>query len=154
MQYSWFYHILSLQTMPGSYLIFQAFLFLDLTARYVKVGPMKTFNTGTVAIFILYTLVFLCGTIGNALVIKYNISSSTTKRNGSKFVVVLAIVDLISSIWVPFVEVNRILFYRPYIRDSHWPYGKIPCYVLNGYFYGMFYSSAWLLVAVGIERIR
>ena len=133
-------------------------MFIDLTAKHVKVGLPMTLHAAKSTIVIFYTIVFICGTVGNALVIRNYASSSTSGQNGAKFVIVLAIIDLISSVWVPFVEVNKILFFRPYVRIietySHWPYGKIPCYVLHGSFNMMFFASAWLLVAIGIERMR
>ena len=64
----------------------------------------------------LYTLIFTSGTIGNAVVIKSFLRAPD--QPGSRFVVGLACVDIISSISVPFYNIIGIMYKYHHCRIS------------------------------------
>ena len=101
---------------------------------------------------ILFSFVFLSGTLGNAFVMKSFAFGSESERAGSRFVIVLAAVDVLTSIWVPFHKITRVLFYFSPIY--HWPYGKGSCGIIRSLYKSTFYASAWLLVAISLEKAR
>ena len=98
----------------------------------------------------MYIAVFLVGTVGNAMVIQTFYANQD--QPGSRFVLILAIVDVITCIWTPVIEIGRIVN-----NISHyaflWPFGKVACY-LQSFHVSLFFSSAWLLVAICLERMR
>ena len=111
----------------------------------------KPYTTREIVSLTVYAFVFLSGTIGNGLVIKLFL----TKVNipGSRFVIVLAGVDLLASIWVPLYFISTLVFT---FHDTllHCPFGNVGCRVIKIWYSSMVYASAWLLVAICIERVR
>ena len=98
----------------------------------------------------LNVLVFLIGTIGNGLLIR----TFYVNRDepGSRFVLILAIVDLITSVWIPVMAIGQIMH-----KVSHhtlWPFGKVGCYILKPFYFSLFIMSVWLLLAICLERVR
>ena len=107
------------------------------------VGP----HYHTAAWITVYGLIFITGTIGNGIVIKSFLAKSA--QPGCRFVVALALVDLISSIWIPLINIVLALY-----KSVHWPLGKICCYILRPFGISFMFASAWLLVAISLERAR
>ena len=105
-----------------------------------------------IATIVLFSFVFLSGTCGNAFVIKSFATGRQSERAGSRFVIILAAVDIVASIWVPFYTITRVLFYFSPIY--HWPHGKLSCTIIRPLYRSTFYASAWLLVAISLERTR
>ena len=99
----------------------------------------------------LYSLAILIGTVGNVLVIKFFATGDASNHPGSMFVIVLAVVDFISSIWVPLLQITRIS-YDAY-HSSAWPLGETACRILR--LYPLFqYATSWLLLTISLERLR
>ena len=101
---------------------------------------------------VLFSFVFLSGSCGNAFVMRSFAFGSESEKAGSGFVTILAAVDVVSSVWVPFHTMTRVLFYFSPI--NHWPYGKASCGIIRSLYKSTFYASAWLLVAISLERAR
>ena len=98
-----------------------------------------------------YSLLILLGTVGNVLVVNYFAFGNASDRPGSRFVVILAVVDFVSSIWVPVQFILRTLYRSLTLR--HWPFGKALCHI--GLYYPILFSiTPWLLVAISVERAR
>ena len=121
---------------------------LDLEEKPVNfkisfVGP----HYKTAAWITIYGFIFIAGTIGNWLVIKSFLTKSA--QPGCRFVVALALVDFISSIWIPLLNIVLALY-----KSGHWPLGKICCYILRPFDISFMLASAWLLVAISLERAR
>ena len=101
-------------------------------------------------LLLLNAFIFLTGTIGNGVLIKKFYSNSV--QAGSRFVLVLAVVDFITSIWIPLTMTGGIIINTiPY--STLWPFGKEACY-FNTFQNALFYASSWLLVAICVERMR
>ena len=107
----------------------------------------KPFRDMEISQLCIYPLNMLVGTIGNALVIRYFTSTDVSVRPGSRFVVVLAVIDFVTSIIIPGKSTIRILY------DPHWPLGGVAC--LIAYFSPLLlYTTPWLLLAISLERAR
>ena len=126
---------------------FLNFVFLDL--EVIPIGyPFyrRPYNAHDVSQLSLYTFVFVSGTIGNAIVIRSFIGASD--QPGSRFVVALATIDFLASVYVPFCNVMTI------ISDGHWFLGEVGCFILRPWLESSFSASAWILVAISLERAR
>ena len=99
-----------------------------------------------------YSINILLGTIGNALVIKHFASSDGLQRPASRFVIILAGVDFLSSIWIPGYIITRKLYFFPPGIPS-WPFGEYFCRIAKFYPF-LFYATSWLLLAISLERAR
>ena len=108
------------------------------------------FTQAEVLLLFMYVLVFLIGTVGNGVVIK--IFYDNRDQPGSRCVLMLAIVDCISSIWIPVTMIGQIVSKISDYLDA-WPFGKVMCY-LRPFMLSLLAASAWLLVAICLERIR
>ena len=100
------------------------------------------------------SVILLVGTFGNGLVIKSFASGDASKHPGSRFVIVLAFVDIISSIWNPttIVIVDVVYFFSD-ADIAVWPLGELACKI--DFFRPLLdYSTAWLLLAISLERAR
>ena len=99
----------------------------------------------------LLSLTFPIGTIGNLLVMWYFALENKVIRPGSRFVIVLAFIDFISSIWIPSIHIIEPLYKISGIR--HWPFGEVTCRIrfLSS---SMSYITSWLLLAISLERTR
>ena len=98
------------------------------------------------------SVVILIGTIGNVLVIKYFASGNGSSRPGSRFVIALAVVDIIQSIWTP----SYIIFWKLHTFTgtiTYWTIGETTCR-LSGFHPLLWYATSFLLFAVSIERAR
>ena len=101
-----------------------------------------------------YSFVIVTGTIGNGWVIKMIYKDGTNP--GSRFIIALALVDMISSIWVPFLWIHWIIyeFQGDQTTLIHWPYGKSLCLIMWPWFPSVLFASAWLLFCISLERTR
>ena len=95
----------------------------------------------------LYAFIFVTGTLGNGLVVKSFLQ--TPDQPGSRFVIALAVVDCISSVWIPSLSVLDIVY-----DHQHWPLGEAACMLLRPWATSLVYASAWLLVTISFERAR
>ena len=95
----------------------------------------------------LYAFICATGTFGNGMIVNSFLQS--INKPGSRFVIALAALDLISSIWIPSLSVLDIVYDR-----DHWPLGKAACVILRPWVSSAVYASAWLLVAISMERGR
>ena len=124
---------------------------LDQSHTYKRVNYQlsfrKAYDGNQITLISICLLIFLAGTIGNVIVIKLFIQS--TDQPGSRLVVALAVIDLICSVLVP---LNNIVE-NVYGRD-HWPLGKAGCLTIKPWMSSTFYGSAWMLVAISLERVR
>ena len=110
-------------------------------------GPFTSFQYFLLS---LYAFVILVGTVGNGMVIKTFYENRD--QPGSRYVLVLAFVDFITSIWIPVMMIGLIVVQiSDYIHL--WPFGKVLCY-LRPFGFSFFVVSSWLLVAICLERMR
>ena len=118
----------------------------------ITLGARPPFKPLEILEFSIISLEFFIGTIGNALVIRTFVSPDALNRPGSKFIIVLACVDFLSSLWIPFLNIiDRLYDFKHF---NHWPFSELSCRVLLAFYPFLFYSNAWLLVAVSLERAR
>ena len=125
--------------------------YFDLEQEYLPIlydlSFRSPFTSMEITQLVLYAFVFISGTTGNLLVIKYFLRSPD--QPGSRFVISLALIDLIASILVP-IRNSIIIIYE----FQHWPLGQIGCYMLWPWTECTLFASAWLLVAISLERVR
>ena len=110
----------------------------------------EPFTRTEIFVLFMYVFVFLIGTVGNGMVIR--IFYVNGDQLGSRYVLVLAFVDLITSIWIP-ANMVGIIVNKISDSNSPWPFGKVICY-LRPFHFSLFAASAWLLVAICLERVR
>ena len=84
--------------------------------------------------------------------IKHFATSDGLQRPGSRFVIILAGVDFVTSIWIPSYVITDIIYFFP-PEDPTWPFGKYSCYFALFYPF-LFYTTSWLLLAISLERAR
>ena len=100
-------------------------------------------------LYLLYTLVFLVGVVGNGLVC-YVLGVKKKRRNsGDIFVISLAITDFLSSIIIPLVMVHDVM-----TDLEMWCLGKIGCLVLPAVSPATVTASCWFLVLIALDRYR
>ena len=117
----------------------------------LSLSARKPFEIREIIEICLYSLTILVGTVGNALVMKHFASANVSGRPGSRFVIVLAGVDFLSSIWIPCFFIVRLM----YSDSSFFPsdFGESACRILQLY-PPLLYSTSWLLLAISLERAR
>ena len=124
---------------------------LDLRSSPVPMSPSLRgpFTHTEIFLLLIYVVVFLIGTVGNGLVIKAFYGNQ--EQPGSRFVLALAFIDFITSMGIPIQVIGNIV---NKISDSvySWPFGKVMCYLSP--FWTLSMASAWLLLAICLERIR
>ena len=106
----------------------------------------RPYDTSDTVEMTLYLFIFISGTVGNGVVIRSFLQARD--QPGSRFVVSLAFIDLISSIWVPMMNIILVIY-----EYKHWPLGEIAC-LMSSFTQSTFYASAWFLVAISLERAR
>ncbi|XP_065644143.1 apelin receptor [Hydra vulgaris] len=104
---------------------------LSLTKTFNEEVKTERFNTVNITTLILFAVIFLVGTIGNALVLYYfhvkdrHLGMSTEKRRVSEFLFsVLAIVDFFAAF------LNPILYMYWIVTDYKWHLGYWSCKIL------------------------
>ena len=85
------------------------------------------------------------------MVIKQFASVDAQEHPGSRFVIVLAGVDFVSSIWLPCLDMALTIYDFKWLKP--WVLGKGICKIF-GFHQSLFFCSAWLLVAISLERAR
>ena len=95
-----------------------------------------------------YVLIFVFGVLGNASVIYCLSIRVGSVKYGHGFIVALAVTDLLSSVAIPFVMINDLVW------DFQWHFGSFCCAILPRLNNVFLFASAWLLVAISIERLR
>ncbi|XP_064831107.1 C5a anaphylatoxin chemotactic receptor 1-like [Oncorhynchus masou masou] len=93
---------------------------------------------------VFYSLVFLLGVPGNALVVwvtGFRMPRSVT----SLWFLNLALADLLCCLSLPLLMV-------PLAMDQHWPFGPVACKLLKGLIYLVMYCSVLLLVLISLDR--
>ena len=130
------------------------FLALKQVPLTIPLSVRQPFTASEIIAVTLYALVLIAGTIGNGILI----FSFITKRDqpGMRFVIILAAVDMLSSIWVPLNFISKIVWkFKDSIGEmQHCPFGNIGCNITKVWYVCMLYVSAWLLVAICVERVR
>ena len=126
-----FFHIPDLNQSPISY----------------KSSFRRPYTATDISHLTLFAFILASGTIGNALVIRSFIQ--VPDQPGSRFVIGLCVLDLMSSLLVP---INN--FISKIYAGKHWPLGKIGCFMMNPWVTPLFWASAWMLVAISLERAR
>ena len=99
--------------------------------------------------YVLYVLVLVLGTFGNAIVF-YVIGYRKKKRNGGDvYILSLACADFLSSVFIPMIMLNDLL-----TNMTGWVYGEVLCYVLPTAYPVTMGASAWFLVLISLDRYR
>ena len=114
----------------------------------------ETYNTKEIYQLVLYAFIFFTGTIGNVMVIKRFVFTEKKEKPGSYFVATLAVVDMYSSIIVPFLYASRIIYGYARFDSYLWPWGKEMCYLTRTSDGVVYYMSAMFLSAISLERTR
>ena len=123
------------------------------------------FSVPDIILIICYGLIFICGTIGNIFVISWFGASEKRGKAGSKLVIVLAINDFLSSIFVPIYQIHFIIRFSLVSKDakgvlgafftrSSWYVGKTLCHLDLGIQSVFITATALLLIVISIERYR
>ena len=110
-----------------------------------------TFTTEDIVLLICFVSMFLLGTVGNLLTIKYFGFGDGKKLAGSLQILFLAVNDFLSSIIVPVAQIMSIIK-RSIV--SNWDISPFPCYTLVGAVNLLLTASSWFLVAISAERLR
>ena len=119
--------------------------------RFNLLSP-KPLTIKEIAHICLLSLSAIIGTCGNALVIKYFAQSEGSSRPGSRLVIALALIDFVSSLWLPGYDIIVLILYN-FDGMQVWPLGEPMCYISN--FYPILnYQTPWFLLAISIERAR
>ena len=113
---------------------------------------MSTFISEDIFLIVLYSLVFLVGTIGNINVIRVFGFTNQRKKAGSLLVTGLAFTDIISSIIIPFTEISHI--YINTKLEKKWPFTDAACHFLSAAALQLPMASAFILASISIERMR
>ena len=106
-----------------------------------------SYSVKQISQLILYTFIFVSGTIGNGLVVRSFLQAS--QQPGSRFVIALAVFDFIASILVPLNNITIIIY-----DYKHWPFGEVGCMMLKPWMSCPSLVAAWLLVVISLERAR
>ena len=106
-----------------------------------------------IILIVCYAFVFLSGTVGNGFVISWFGRKSERRKAGNKLVVMLAINDLLSSIFVPLSQIHYLISYS-INPAAAWYLGRFLCYLLPGMGRTFLYATSFLLIAISIERYR
>ena len=112
-----------------------------------------TFNVVELVLMIFYVIIFIFGTVGNVLVVKWFMVKKQREKAGNTLVVALAINDFISSVIVPLWQIHHI------VRNSltppgAWYIGKGLCHFLPGIAMTFLIATSFLLVSISLERFR
>ena len=136
--------------MVSARVTFHCIFIIDLEKQAITypLSLRRPWNGEDMTKVILYSIVFVTGTIGNGLVIRSFLQA--VDKPGSRFVIALAVVDLIASVWVPFVSMSELA----HNYKGHWSWGHTACVILIPWFPAAIWASAWLLVAISLERFR
>ena len=106
----------------------------------------------TISLVVLYSLVTLLGTVGNILVVKWFGKKNMRQKAGNKMVVVLAVNDFASSIFVPFLRISSLIRLQEFSQVV--VLRKALCYFSGGIMETFLIASSWLLVAISFDRLR
>ena len=108
-------------------------------------------NAFSITIIVIYSFAFLLGVSGNLFVVKWFGNKRERKKAGNKLVVVLAINDLLSSIFVPMGQIHYMAmnFVSP---PRAWYLGRELCYTLNGLQFTFIVATSLFLVMIALER--
>ena len=113
---------------------------------------MTDFKFEEALLIVLYSALFLIGTIGNCNVIKVFGFTDRRKKAGSLLVASLGLTDIISSIVIPFKEISHIYVNAKLSRK--WPFGDVGCRILSAAALQLPMASAFILASISMERMR
>ena len=113
---------------------------------------MAPFQSEEIFLIVLYSLVFLIGTVGNINVIRVFGFTNQRKKAGSLLIAGLGLTDIISSIVIPFAEISHI--YINTKLDKKWPYSNVGCHFLSAAGLQLPMASAYILASISMERMR
>ena len=119
---------------------------------HVNISP--NFNPITLTVLTGYCILVASGVVGNALVIKWFLPQRNAA--GSKLVIALACTDLFTSILLPFVGIHNTISQALH-SEYTWPkwfLGRALCHLMYGLPFVFMSTSAWILVAISVERYR
>ena len=111
----------------------------------------KPFTTTEVIFLCLYSLNILIGTLGNAWVVKNFATGDESRCAGSLFVIVLAMVDCVTSMLIPGSVIFEILY--NFSGRTIWQLGRRTCQAMM-FRPVILYSTSWLLLSICLERAR
>ena len=105
--------------------------------------------SGKITLCIVYALIFVTGTIGNASVIcTLGLKRRNYRTGGKGLIIALAVTDFFSSIAMPFVMFNDL------VSDFRWHFGEFGCALFPAMNSMFLFASSWILVAISWERMR
>ncbi|XP_004710667.1 C5a anaphylatoxin chemotactic receptor 1 [Echinops telfairi] len=97
-----------------------------------------------VAALVIFTLVFLVGVPGNALVI-WVTGSEVRRAINAIWFLNLAVADLLSCLALPIIFISK-------VSDNHWPFGRGACKVVPSLILLNMYASILLLATISADR--
>ncbi|XP_025899910.1 C-C chemokine receptor type 8-like, partial [Nothoprocta perdicaria] len=106
---------------------------------------MEHIKTFTSTFFpVLYSILFVTGLMGNALVVWVLIVCRKINAMTDVYLLNLAFSDLLFVFSLPFLA--------HYSAGGHWPFGKAMCKVISSTYFIGFYSSAFFITIMSIDR--
>lgn len=97
-----------------------------------------------IGVVIGYIIVFFVGLVGNSVVMFAVCTMKKHRTTTDIYLMHLAIADLLFTLTLPFWAI--------YINESNWVFGTFLCKVISGVQELAFYSGAFLLACISIER--
>ncbi|XP_008051567.1 C5a anaphylatoxin chemotactic receptor 1, partial [Carlito syrichta] len=104
-------------------------------------GKIRVWDT---VALVMYTVVFLVGVPGNALVVWVTASEARRAVNPIWFLN-LAMADLLSCLALP-------ILFTSIVQHGHWPFGEVACRVLPSLILFNMYASVLLLTTISADR--
>ena len=117
-------------------------------ARMNTTLPSSILRTGEIVQLIIYMIILVVGCVGNTLVILYFGFKKKVKQRFSYYLINLAFVDLLTSLFTP------VHFIYTIISQHQWQIGLLACIGLSSLGPLTVNVSSWIITSIAIERHR
>ena len=123
------------------------------TSTYPRISIKYQFHMSKIFLISVYGIVFVLGAAGNSFVAMMFGTKQERKKPGSKLVIVLAVNDFMSSIFVPLLQIQYLVS-RSINVPKLWFLGKFLCHSLSGLQISCLLATSLLLTTISLERFR